>query len=176
MELIVAMNDILQHYIPGQVGRYDDAFNPNCVGDTFQMTGTPTVLFEAGHYFGDYDREYTREYLFHALLTALRTIEENKVDALDDTDYFQIPENQKLFFDVLIKNVHIIDSSQEKGNAIGLLYGEKLEAETIRFVPEIEETGDLGGYFGHKVYDCTIRSDRESLKQRSELISCLTDS
>src|SRR5690606_31155406 len=32
MQLIVAMNRELQKYIPGQIGRYDDSFNSNCIG------------------------------------------------------------------------------------------------------------------------------------------------
>ena len=37
MKLIVAMNQMLQQLIPEHVGRYDDAYNANCVGDTFQI-------------------------------------------------------------------------------------------------------------------------------------------
>uniref|UniRef100_UPI0026EB973C M14 family zinc carboxypeptidase n=1 Tax=Mesonia mobilis TaxID=369791 RepID=UPI0026EB973C len=36
MQIIIAMNNYLQTVIPGQVGRYDDSFNINCVGDYFQ--------------------------------------------------------------------------------------------------------------------------------------------
>jgi hypothetical protein len=47
---------VLQRYIPGQIGRFDDSFNLNC-GDTFQAMGVPTLLFEAGHFEGDYQRK-----------------------------------------------------------------------------------------------------------------------
>ena len=55
MELIVAMNKNLQKLIPEQIALYDDGFNHNCVGDTFQSLGVPTILFEAGHYKDDYE-------------------------------------------------------------------------------------------------------------------------
>ena len=61
MSVIACMFTTLSRYIPKQIGRYDDGFNENCVGDTFQMLGVPTVLFEAGHFPGDYEREKTRE-------------------------------------------------------------------------------------------------------------------
>ena len=48
MEVIQVMNSALQQYLPNQIGRYDDGYNDNCVGDYFQTQGTPTVLFEAG--------------------------------------------------------------------------------------------------------------------------------
>ena len=61
MKLVVAMEQELQKLIPGQIGRFDDVFNANCVGDAFQMLDTPTILIEAGHAPGDYQREKTRE-------------------------------------------------------------------------------------------------------------------
>ena len=45
MEVIAVMNKALQAIIPEQVGVYDDAFNLNCVGDTFQSENVPTILF-----------------------------------------------------------------------------------------------------------------------------------
>lgn len=47
INLIAGINEVLQNYIPGQVGRFDDSFNINCIGDTFQFLGVPTILFEA---------------------------------------------------------------------------------------------------------------------------------
>ncbi len=174
MKLIVAMNRMVQKQIPGQVGRYDDAFNANCVGDTFQMTGIPTVLFEAGHYPDDYERERTREYIFQALMTALHAIGKKKVSELDPSEYFLIPENQKKYFDVLIRNAYIIDQSLKKGDAIGILYVETLNNETIDFVPKIDKTGSLDGYYGHKTYNCLIDSDLKALKRHSAVLQLLS--
>ena len=50
MELIQVMNQTLKPYLPHQIGRYDDGYNINCVGDYFQSHNTPTVLFEACHF------------------------------------------------------------------------------------------------------------------------------
>jgi len=174
MKLIVAMNKMLQEQIPGQVGRYDDAFNSNCVGDTFQMTGTPTVLFEAGHYPEDYDRERTREYIFQALMTALSVIGDEKVPELNPSEYFLIPENQKRYFDILIRNAHIIAPSLEKGDAMGILYVETLNNKAIVFVPKIEKTGNLDRYYGHKTYNCVIDSDLNALEKHSALTKLLS--
>ena len=54
MAIIAELNEMLQEFIPGQVGRYDDGFNINCVGDTLQQLNIPTILFEAGHFPNDY--------------------------------------------------------------------------------------------------------------------------
>ncbi len=174
MKLIVAMNRRLQKQIPGQVGRYDDAFNADCVGDTFQMTGTPTILFEAGHYPDDYDRERTREYIYQALMVGLHAISNEKFSELNPSEYFLIPENQKKYFDVLIRNAHVIDQSLKKGDAIGILYVETLTYEAIDFVPKIEKTGSLDGYYGHKTYNCLIDSDLKALERHSAVNQLLS--
>ncbi len=168
MQLIAAMNEQLQKLIPGQVGRYDDAFNPNCIGDTFQMQGTPTILFEAGHFQEDYEREQTRFYVFYALLTALRVISNDGIHHFGKEDYFAIPENSKLFYDILIHNVHVIDSSTySRNDSVGILFKEELKSGNIVFKPTIEKTGDLDGCYGHKSYDCNNTSDLKIIKKLS---------
>lgn len=165
MRLIVAMNQMLQQLIPDQVGRYDDAYNANCVGDTFQMLETPTLLFEAGHFPEDYEREKTREYIFFALIEALKVISNDALDDYQMNDYFNIPENQKLFFDILIKNA----PSGDKGSTadVGILYEERLQEGKIILQPKIEKQGDLGQFFGHKTYNYNNMKDLEYLKTSS---------
>lgn len=162
MQLIVALNYELQKHIPGQVGRYDDGFNANCVGDAFQMLNTPTILFEAGHYPNDYERENTRAYIFYALLTALNCVATTNIDKHVQQDYFSIPENKKQFFDVLVKNVLKADSS--KTEDIGILFTEVLKNGGIVFKPTINKRGDLKEFYGHKTYNYQNKKEIESLK------------
>ena len=163
MQLIVAMNEVLQKVIPGQVGRYDDAFNENCVGDTFQMLNTPTILFEAGHFPLDYQREKTREYIFYSLVEVLEVISGSGIENFVHEAYFDIPENGKLFYDVLIKNV--LDGKNDNKKDIGILFTEVLEGGKITFISQIEKTGNLDGFFGHKTYDYQNSRDVEDLKK-----------
>ncbi|MBU2946353.1 M14 family metallopeptidase [Zobellia uliginosa] len=167
MQLIVAMNKTLQEIIPGQVGRYDDGFNSNCVGDSFQMLHVPTILFESGHFPKDYERERTREFIFRAMISAVQTIAENKIDNYKRDDYFQIPENGKLFFDILIKNAEIIDSSLKESASIGVLYKEILSKGRVEFEPVIDKRGVLSDYYGHEIYDCSNEADLIKLRQQS---------
>ncbi|WP_273566709.1 hypothetical protein [Maribacter halichondriae] len=167
MALIYYMNKVLQQEIPGHVGRYDDAFNPNCVGDTFQMLETPTVLFEAGHYPGDYQREETRKFILAALLTALKTLANNMLHEFEPGLYTEIPENKKLFYDVIVRNVHVINANLKSDDSIGILYKEILQEKTIRFQPEIEKIANLDSHFGHEEYDCKNPRSLEDLKNQS---------
>lgn len=161
MSVIHQMNALLQNYIPGQVGRFDDAFNINCVGDYFQTQGTSTILFEAGHYQNDYCREKSRKFIALATLQALLCISANSVNENDHENYLQIPENNTLFFDVLIKNALISNESIESVNDIGISYEEILKDEEVLFVPKIKSIGDLSSYFGHKI----INAEKKILKE-----------
>ncbi len=173
MKLIVSMNEKLQQIIPGQVGRYDDGFNDNCVGDSFQMKGVPTILFEAGHYADDYQREKTRELIFYALVKGLTTISEDNIETFKTEDYFKIPENDKLFFDILILNAQKGNPKLNDNTKVGIRYKEVLENNTINFIPEIADIGNMSGCFGHLTFDCAKAEDWNALNERKDVINLL---
>lgn len=152
MEIIAEMNGYLQQIIPNQVGVYDDAFNINCVGDTFQFENVPTILFEAGHYADDYARDKTREFIYISYLTSLSYIANNDIDGSRYETYTLIPENQKLFFDVIIRNATLNQKNTEK-NDLAFQFEERLEDEQILFVPVLTKIGDLSNYYAHKQID-----------------------
>ena len=146
MSIIVAINTELQKVLPNQVGRYDDIFNLNCVGDTFQSLGVPTVLFEAGHYKNDYARDNTRAYVFYALIESLRFLsnQDDKQDAF--ARYFDIPENKKLFYDLILRNATINGISKD----VAIQFQEQLIDGKVHFMPKIEKISDLKSFFGHR--------------------------
>ncbi len=173
MQLIAAINKELQVELPTGVGRYDDAFNPNCIGDNLQMQGIPTILFEAGHYPGDYQREVTRKYVFYALLTAITAIADEGYRQFDIQDYFDIPENGNQFFDILIRNVEGEGSPAMESEDFGIQFREELHDGQITFVPFIQERGDLSKKLGHETYDFQVVKDRKFIEESvyGELLS-----
>lgn len=152
MEIIVEMNKYLQKLIPNQVGVYDDAFNINCVGDTLQSENIPTILFEAGHYVDDYGRDRTREFIYMSYLTSLLYIANNDIDGSRFEPYALIPENQKLFYDVIIRNAVLNQNDDEKKD-LAFQFEERLEDGKIIFVPVLTKMGDLSNYYTHKLID-----------------------
>ncbi|WP_034045451.1 M14 family zinc carboxypeptidase [Wocania ichthyoenteri] len=150
MEIIGVMNTLLQKIIPNQVGVYDDAFNLNCVGDTFQSENIPTILFEAGHFHNDYGREKTREYIYMSMLESLNYLANNNIDGNRYEAYFNIPENEKCFFDIIIRNAKTADNRVED---IAIMYQEKLMNGKIEFIPKIEKIEKIVNFYGHKEFD-----------------------
>jgi hypothetical protein len=62
MHVISAMNKALQAFIPGQVGRFDDSFNINCVSIRFSSLCPRFYLRRVIS--GDNQREQTRSFIF----------------------------------------------------------------------------------------------------------------
>ncbi|MFM2230473.1 MAG: hypothetical protein RL607_1731 [Bacteroidota bacterium] len=153
MNVIVAMNEELQKYIPNQVGRFDDGFNLNCIGDRFTNLGVPTVLFEAGHYPNDYYREYTRKMIFIALISGLKHIYENDIVDNKNELYLQIPQNNVVFYDFIYKNIKINYDGKEIITNFAAQYREELIDGKIEFNAYICEIGPLEGKLGHFSYN-----------------------
>jgi len=150
MKHIERMTSCLHQHIPGQVGRYDDGFNDNCVGEAFQIMRVPTILFEAGHYPKDYEREETRKFIFLALLE-LFEIESSTVSQSKTLNYAAIPENNKDCRDVILHKVRCPDSGTMI--SIALQYEEVLQNGSVQFQAVISEIGDLDSFSGHLEID-----------------------
>ncbi|WP_281233437.1 M14 family metallopeptidase [Flavobacterium gelatinilyticum] len=153
INVIAGINDELQKYIPGQVGRFDDSFNINCIGDTFQFLGVPTILFEAGHFQGDYNREITRKYIFFSLISSFKLISENDLVVNRNSDYLNISQNKVVFYDFMYKNIKINYDGIEIITNFVAQYKEELIENKIHFNAYIVEAGELENYFGHYEYD-----------------------
>lgn len=176
MEIISEINKVLQNEIPNGVARYDDGFNLNCVGDTFQNYGVPTVLFEAGHCANDYNREDVRRLMFISILIGLESIS-NGLSGHNYQSYFDIPENSKQFYDIIIRNAKLNENSLEVD--IAIQYEERLVNGNIDFIPKIESISKLDNFFGHKEIDAkgniVSNSKNEALKVTNEIDFVLTN-
>ncbi|MDW5288398.1 M14 family metallopeptidase [Formosa sp. PL04] len=150
MDIIAEMNTTLQQLIPGKVGRYDDSFNINCVGDSFQSFNVPTILFEAGHFENDYDRDITRFYIFSSYLSAFTYISNQDVSGENYDDYFKIPENDKCFYDIIIRDANVGTEENPEILDVGVLFIEKLINRNIEFSSKIETIALLPNSYGHK--------------------------
>ena len=153
INLIVGINEVLQKYIPNQVGRFDDSFNLNCIGDMFQYLGTPTILIEAGHFQNDYNREETRKYVFMSLVSSFELLSENVIVDNGIDKYMNISQNKIVFFDFLYRNVKINYDGVEIITNFAGQYKEELIDGQICFNAYISQIGELENHFGHIEYD-----------------------
>lgn len=153
MNVIVAMNETLQQYIPNQVGRFDDSFNINCIGDTFQHLNVPTILFEAGHYPNDYEREEPRKFIFISLVSGIQYLNKTQTVHNKTDEYLNIPQNKIVFFDFIYKNVKINYDGNEKIANFAAQFKEVPVDGKVVFEARIAQVDNLENYFGHVVVD-----------------------
>ena len=114
----------------------------------------PTILFEAGHYQNDYEREETRKFIFFALLSGFNAIYENVIVVNKKKEYFNIPQNKIIFYDIMYKNVKINYENKEKITNFASQYKEVLFDNSVIFQAIISEIGNLEDYYGHEEFDC----------------------
>lgn len=178
VEMIVKMYNSLKRFVPEQIGRFDDGFNLNCVGDTFQALKTPTVLIEAGHFPEDYDREKTRKYIFIVLLSAFRSSNENVIVNTVLSDYLRIPQNSPNFFDFVYRNVRINYEKSDLITNFAVQFREELIDDNVVFNGYIAKVGNLDAYFGHVDYDAESKkfsNDNLNIPKTDEIASFSID-
>jgi len=155
MKVIVFMNNIIQKYAPGQVGRYNDDFEPRAFGDNIQKWGTSTILIESGGYANDREKQEIRKLNYVSILSAIYTIATENFKEIPLAAYEQIPENDRKLFDVkligvtynLLGNPYILDIGinqtevDKEGNA------------DFWYSSRIIDQGDLSTYYGYKTFD-----------------------
>ncbi|MBK5209594.1 MAG: zinc carboxypeptidase [Flavobacteriaceae bacterium] len=148
MSVIVAMNHLLRQVIPNQVGRYTDEFYPTATGDNFQKLGHNTILIEAGHFKDDYERDITKKYNFYALLQGIYFIATAK-DYANYKPYYEIPNNDTKFLDIIYKNIKITENNRNQIIDIGIQLKFKVIANKLVMYKHIEKVGDLSDYYSH---------------------------
>jgi hypothetical protein len=163
MQVIVQINKELQKNIPGYVGRFDDEYEPRAFGDNFQAAGTSTILIEAGGFLNDPEKQYTRKVYFKAILAGLISIAKESYLNVKNEDYFLIPENKKLHFDLLLRNCQIKKNGIPYILDIGLVSVEKIndDLHSVSYSYVVNELGDLSQYFGYEEFNCEFFSTTE---------------
>lgn len=157
MQLIVGMNRALQQFIPGQVGRYDDEFEPRAFGDNIQKWGTTLILIESGGFKGDPEKMTIRRLNFVAILTALKSIADGSYKQGNSADYQAIPENGRALFDVLIRNATVIREGRPVLVDVGINQYETntKAADGFYYKSSVDDIGDLSTFYGIDEIDAT---------------------
>jgi len=156
IKMVVGLERAISKNFPVHIARYSDSYERRAFGDTFQSKGVPTVLFEAGGYFDDFDREFVRKVYFGAMLQAFWMLANSDLENYSEDDYYLIPVNEEKYFDWIIRDVTIVNNDKAWISDIagrreynGSKYGKGL----------IEEIGDLKQFFGYVEIDgsgCTL--------------------
>ncbi|MGY0561613.1 M14 family zinc carboxypeptidase [Luteimonas sp. A277] len=107
MHVAAAMRIALEPHIAGHMGRWDDTFNPRAFGDLMTAWGTSTVLVESGGIEGDPEKQAVRRLNFIALAAALDSIASGSYADAPHALYTDLPENGRVYPDLLIQGATI---------------------------------------------------------------------
>jgi len=157
MKVIVFMNNIIQKYAPGQVGRYNDDFEPRAFGDNIQKWGTSTILIESGGFQNDTEKQEIRKLNYVSILSAIYTIAKENYSTISIDSYEKIPENDRKLFDLKIKGVtyHLLNNDYIIDIGINIIEVENDDKSDFHNVGRIMDQGDLSTYYGYESLDAT---------------------
>ncbi len=155
MHLIVKILEVLKEFIPQNIARYDDDFEPRAFGDNFTKSGISSILIESGFLNNDPLKMEIRKLNFVALLSSFYFISNEGYKETNYMDYFIIPENKQLLFDLLLRNLLLIKNEKSFKVDIGIIREKKYDVDQNKFyyVGKIKEIGDLSIYHGFEEYD-----------------------
>ncbi len=186
MKVIVFMNNIIQKYAPGQVGRYNDDFEPRAFGDNIQKWGTSTILIESGGYPNDIEKQEIRKLNYVSILSAIYTIAKENYKEISLSEYEKIPENDRKLFDLKILGAtyHLLGKSYILDLGINQVEVDKEGNNDYWYSSRIIDQGDLSTYYGYetfnaegytiepgKVYPEIMNSSAEALEKAAELLN-----
>lgn len=155
MQTIAGMNEVLQKVIPGQVGKYDDAFEPRAFGDNIQKWGTSTILIESGGYTDDPEKQYIRKLNFMIILNALHQIATKGYEQYNTEQYFAIGDNNTQLMDLVLEEVEVPVSGKFYPVDLAIKRRDVNAGNTYYMSSSVEDLGDMQVFFGMETLDAT---------------------
>lgn len=154
-QVISAMNETLKEFIPKNIGRFSDEFEPRAFGDNIQKWGSSLILIESGGYKDDTEKQFIRKLNFVTILSAFEAILNNSYHNFTLEDYLQIHQNQKCLFDLKIVNAKIKSGETTFEVDLGINLEEKnnWSASDFSYESVIEDMGDLSVFWGIQTLD-----------------------
>lgn len=157
MRVIAKMNEVLQKYARGQIGRYSDEFEPRAFGDNMQKWGTSTILIESGGHYDDPEKQYIRQLNYVGILSAIDIIASESYTSTHLDKYLTIPKNDRKLYDLKIENLSFsyigLDFIVDIG--INQFEIENKNHSDFYYIGRISDIGDLSTQFGYETIDAT---------------------
>ena len=152
--LISVMKVALDDFIKGNIGRYDNTYNPRAFGDMFSTWGTPVILIETGALYGK-DEMFLTKLNFVAYLSALKALVEGSEKKVNPNVYDNLPFNSSdRMFNVIFRRANIINFREtiESFTADVGINKERRRAQMLA-PTYVREIGDLAAYKGLEEFD-----------------------
>ena len=154
--ICAVMTGALENFIKGNIGRYDDTYNPRAFGDMISAWGTPVVLIETGALHGK-DEMFLIKLNFVAYLAALKSVADKSEQKANPNVYDSLPFNDSgNLYTAIFRKANVINFNETDQPFTGDV---AINAERRR-APEtaptfVQEIGDLSIVAGLDEYDAS---------------------
>ncbi|MDD8017832.1 MAG: M14 family zinc carboxypeptidase, partial [Bacteroidota bacterium] len=163
----------LRQFIPRNISRYDDTFEPRAFGDNVQKWGTSTILVESGGWKDDPAKMYIRKLNCVALLTELYSIATNAYEKVSIADYENIPMNTRNLFDVIVEKITLTFGNEKApviaDVAVNFEYMKESNGNFKR-IARVMDVGDLSIFFAHEKLNGAGKNIEGSKVEINEII------
>nr|MBA2621100.1 hypothetical protein [Acidobacteriota bacterium] len=148
------MASALETLIKGNIGRYDDAYNPRAFGDMISAWGTPVILIETGA-LHQKDEMYLVKLNFVAYLAALKSLVDKSEQKADAKIYDALPFNDTgNLFNFIFRRANIINLAEANATFSADVAVNAERRRTGETAPSyVQDIGDLQIYAGLDEYD-----------------------
>ncbi len=154
MRLITCIDDYAQNLLPGQIGKYDDAYEPRAFGDALHSWGTRGVLIESGYVPRDRYKETIRKVNAIAILGSLYNLAQNTLPS--DDRYHSISFNRQYFSEYIFKHASISINGEDAGYqdaAFHLVHNPVKSTNKVGFKLQLTELGDCHLYSASYIFN-----------------------
>jgi hypothetical protein len=153
IQLISELHSVINNLIPGHIGKYKDDYEPRAFGDNFQKWGTSTILVESGGWKDDPENQFLRKVNFILLTSALYSIAEKTHRNADPAVYENIPFNEELLKDLVLRNMWYEKDGQRIKIDVSINRTERYSEGKLIYHSVIDDIGDLSVFYGYEDYD-----------------------
>lgn len=155
MKLVARIFKNISHFIPRNISKYSDEFEPRAFGDNCQKLGTRTILIESGGYKNDTEKQHIRRMNFLTLISAFKSIAEESYKTEEIKTYNEISLNEKFIMDLILRNLTVKEKESEHIVDIGINREEVNwnGAKEFYLKSSLEDIGDLSNFYGYDELD-----------------------
>ncbi len=150
--ICTVMIDALDDFIKGNIGRYDDTYNPRAFGDMISAWGTPVILIETGALHGR-DEMFLVKMNFVAYLAALKSVVGKTEQKANPNVYDTLPFNDSgNLYTAIFRKANIVNLTETPFTGDVAVNAERRRAGEIA-PTSVQEIGDLSIVAGLDEYD-----------------------
>jgi hypothetical protein len=148
MRVIASIYQAISEQIPNAVGRYTDDYYPTAMGEWVQEKGISCILVEAGMSSGDWMKRIPVQLHAHVFTQSIAALLFDGEDLPDAQEYFNIPEMNQNFVDVLFDKTQFFDTITNVNSALMRRY--RVENGDLKLEWVLQDFGDLTHVLAHE--------------------------